>query len=469
MAGTYSPESLGIKAPSGGFQTGGWYSGRQYWNGTFSDPGQIHPRSNQQGAGQAVPQEVRTQSAAAQGVSVQDFNQYLANASAQNIQAAVTPAYTTGATQNYVLGLNGQVETARKALENNLAGEQTKNQADLEAARQREQGALTEVNKLTTPFRQDLETTERIRLGTDTVLSEQRGLLNELDSLLTEGNDLLRQQKEVTGLSAIRNPRIQKTMDDITARAGVVNAVVSLQNTYLSNAYQSIDRSVNAITQDRQDRLSYYQTILNLANRDIVSLDAKSQKIAEEQRNLLKSDLTRAYETADYVKKLMVDPDKALLMAQAGVSLNDSVEVINQKLSQAAYAKEIKDLSNSMAKEGYAAVFDPKSVSASKLITITDSKGQKYYYQKPATSSGSFDTSAFLSKLNEMGYKVSGADTKPVNNQVSTDLLWNEVLNSSLATMGGTPNFTPAGGVGTTWTDVTGTKWKYTERGWARV
>lgn len=58
---TYSPDQLGIKAPSGGFQQGGWYGGRQYWGGTLSDPGTIHPSSNQQGAGQAVSEEVVAQ------------------------------------------------------------------------------------------------------------------------------------------------------------------------------------------------------------------------------------------------------------------------------------------------------------------------------------------------------------------------------------------------------------------------
>lgn len=57
----YAPTSLGIKAPAGGFQQGGWYSGRQYWNGTLSDPGVIHQESNQQGAGQAVSKEVIAQ------------------------------------------------------------------------------------------------------------------------------------------------------------------------------------------------------------------------------------------------------------------------------------------------------------------------------------------------------------------------------------------------------------------------
>lgn len=43
--------------PPGGFQNGGWYSGQQYWNGQFGAPGVII-NPNQQGAGQAVSNEV---------------------------------------------------------------------------------------------------------------------------------------------------------------------------------------------------------------------------------------------------------------------------------------------------------------------------------------------------------------------------------------------------------------------------
>ncbi len=54
----YTPEELGIKPPPGGFQQGGWYQGRQYWNGVLSEPGVINPYSNQIGAGQPVSKEV---------------------------------------------------------------------------------------------------------------------------------------------------------------------------------------------------------------------------------------------------------------------------------------------------------------------------------------------------------------------------------------------------------------------------
>lgn len=65
----YKPEDLGIKADTTGgtFQQGAWYNARQYWNGTLSEPGQIHPESNQVGAGQKVSSEVLAQTSVAAG------------------------------------------------------------------------------------------------------------------------------------------------------------------------------------------------------------------------------------------------------------------------------------------------------------------------------------------------------------------------------------------------------------------
>lgn len=71
---TYDPTKIGVPAPSGGFQQGGWYSGRQFFNGTLSDPGVIHPESSQQGAGQAVSQEVVKQTNPANVAYIQKQN-----------------------------------------------------------------------------------------------------------------------------------------------------------------------------------------------------------------------------------------------------------------------------------------------------------------------------------------------------------------------------------------------------------
>lgn len=97
---SFSPSSLGISTPSGGFQQGGWYEGRQYWGGTLSDPGVIHEASNQQGAGQAVSAEVNTASAVQQGVSSQQFESYLQQqrdkqATRQAQPVSTSPGYTS--------------------------------------------------------------------------------------------------------------------------------------------------------------------------------------------------------------------------------------------------------------------------------------------------------------------------------------------------------------------------------------
>jgi hypothetical protein len=76
MPQLYSAAQLGISAPSGGFQNGGWYQGRQYYNGMLGDANVI-TNPNQTGYGQGVSAEVRKQSAAAQGVSPEQFDSYL--------------------------------------------------------------------------------------------------------------------------------------------------------------------------------------------------------------------------------------------------------------------------------------------------------------------------------------------------------------------------------------------------------
>lgn len=88
---TYSAQSLGIKPPSGGFQQGGWYGGRQFWGGTLSDPGQIHPLSSQTGAGQLVSKEVNLQSDQAQGNKPGDIENYLQQQRQQQAKLAPTP------------------------------------------------------------------------------------------------------------------------------------------------------------------------------------------------------------------------------------------------------------------------------------------------------------------------------------------------------------------------------------------
>jgi len=374
-------QQLGITAPTGGFKQGSHYSARQYWNGTFGEVGALHPESDQVGAGQAVSQEVVKQTNPDNVGFISD------QINAANVnQSPSINLPSNSAVSGAVNGLQGSVDSARSNLDNTLGAQKSTIDEQLANLKIKEQENLSKIGDLSTPFREDLEKKEAERLHINKNFEANQALVDELDQLLTEGNDLIKQQREVTGLSAVRNPRIQKAMNDVASRAGVIQAVMNARNGQIGQAQNMIDRTMRAIEADRTDQITYYETILNLNNRDIMSLDAQSQKIAQEQLDLLKGDVKRAQDTQDYVKQLMIDPATAALMGEAGISLTDSVETINRKMTQAQYAREVKDMSNEIALEGGQAVMSPDGVPAGQLITLTDSRGKLRYYKVPAGS-----------------------------------------------------------------------------------
>lgn len=377
-----TPQQLGISAPSGGFQEGAYYGARQYIGGTLGEVGAIHPSSTQVGAGERVSEDVVRQTAP------ENVGFISSQIGADSIAQPPTLNLPSGtATGDAVGSLQDTVNVTRANLEATLGTKQKAIDAELAVLREKEQTTLGEIGALSTPFREELEKKESERLYVNENFEANQALVSELDQLLTEGNELITQQQEVTGLSAVRNPRIQKAMNDVAARAGIIEAVINARNGQIGQAQNMIDRTSRAITADRNDQITYYETILNLNNRDILSLDADSKNIAQEQLDLVKGDLSRAQATQDYVKQLMIDPSTAGLMGEAGVSLTDSVETINAKMAQAQYAREVKDMSNQVALEGGQAVMSPEGVPEGQLITLTDSRGNTRYYKVPEGSS----------------------------------------------------------------------------------
>lgn len=454
MANTYTAEQLGITAPAGGFQEGGFYQGREYVGGTFSDPGTLHPNSPRTGfAGTKVSNETISQT---NPNNVSYINSEIA---AQSIQPLPQINYTTSnAVGSQVEGLQSTVDKARKTLEDTLGKQKLEVDAKLETARQKEQDTLDKIGELSTPFRAELEKTQREALHINENFEANQELVNELDQLLTEGNNLIKQQQSVTGLSAIRNPRIQQTMSDVAARAGVIEAVMAARNSQIAVAENLIDRTVNAMNEDRNDQLNYYNTILNLNNRDIISLDAESKKIAEEQVGLLKTDLSRAQETQDYVKQLLLDPNTAAIMGKAGVSLNDSIETITQKIGKAQYSQELLDMKNEITAKGGKPVASPVGVPDDQLVSFTDSQGQVHYYKMPASSTGS---SGFA---NDFIKKALGIDsvidqTAPISTDEYADII--SITDEVVA-----PNMSPSAGIGSVYIDTLGRKWVYQSSGW---
>lgn len=349
-------------------QVGGFYNGL-VWNGSgFGAPGTDL-------SGRTVSNEVIGQT---NPNNVAYISQLKGNTNL-SLPATSTPASA---------GLQSTVDSARATLQAEVDKQQQANIAAMAQAKATQADITGKEQALSTPFVADMEASQRESLGINSNFQANQQLTDELGTLLQQGNDLIKQQQSVTGLASVRNPRVQDTMNDITARAGVIQAVMSARNSQISVAENMIDRSVNAIQADRQSQLTYYNTLLELNNRDILSLGGTEKDLANKQIDLLQNDLTQAQKTADYVKQLMIDPATAQLLGDAGVSLNDSVEQINAKIQQAQYVREVANMSNQVTANGAQAVLSPNGVPANQLITLTDSKGTKHYYQAPVKTTG---------------------------------------------------------------------------------
>lgn len=245
------------------------------------------------------------------------------------------------------------VVTAKTSLGTILDKDKTVIDEKISTLQKEQEDILASGQALTEPFRLDLENAERERLSINENFDANQKLVSELESLLNEGNELIRISKGRAVSNTVLNKSVSKTITDVNARAGVIQAVMSARSGQIAEAERLIDRSVAAIAADRQDELGYYDTLLSLNDSKLIKLDSESKKIAEDKRAMAQSDLDNAQATADYIKGLMINPQTAQFMADAGVTLNDSIEEIQTKMAKQSKIREIQDFQNSLVDEGY--------------------------------------------------------------------------------------------------------------------
>lgn len=303
--------------------------------------------------------------------------------------------------ESFFSSLTGTVDKTRKTLESayktqidQINKQQEASQKKIDDITDKQEALLeTDVEPLLQPFREDLENKERKRLYIDENFEANQKLTNELDALLTEGNKLVSLEKERAIPNVFVTANVNKKMSDIAARAGVIEAVMNARNGQIAQAYNMIDRSVSAITADRQDRLSYYETVLNFyqnqkdeeGNR-LLKLDGREETFVNEQINLLKNDLEQAETTSNYIKSLMIDPESARFMADAGVTLNDTVEQVQAKIAEQSRREEVASFKNNLVAQGYTYVPFPGGRSD---VQYFDVGGQKLAFVAPPTASNS--------------------------------------------------------------------------------
>jgi hypothetical protein len=93
-------------------QQGGWYDGQQFWGGTLSAPGVINSQSSQQGAGQAVSNEVIAQTNPANVAYIQQQQAaYKPSATSQPMPSSNTAGNIPGGTSGAGIGFQAPQDT----------------------------------------------------------------------------------------------------------------------------------------------------------------------------------------------------------------------------------------------------------------------------------------------------------------------------------------------------------------------
>jgi len=306
---------------------------------------------------------------------------------------AIAQSYYSSAAQELVNTTNA-LNAARDKQIADTQAQQATVQQQLDEIRRLESEGILQQGQAAADEKQkklDLLTEEKARF--DENYNIVQGLAGQLQTLLTNGNDLITQQKAQTGLSSIMTPRINQTISDVTAQAGVIQATISAYNGQMNQAQSQLTNASNVITSAFQDQISYYKTLYDFYESQATDKNAQLIVLTKDQKDFLTAKIATledAQKTAqtnvDNIKKAMIDKDTALAYALAGVTLNDSQEVINQKLGVYYQTKAIEDNNNTMAKDDWSPLLPGQSAPAGSTLTQTVVNGTVKNWYKKATA-----------------------------------------------------------------------------------
>ena len=309
-----------------------------------------------------------------------------------NNEAPVLSNQTSPAiTEAYYTSLSSQLTAVQTSLNEErtrqlavIQQDKTAAQNDLDNIRSKQEGAINEMGQAAEKEKQmKLDNLEIEQTRFDENYKQVQGLAGRLMDLMTQGNAIISQQKGATGLASIRNPRVNQTISDITAEAGVIQAGISVYNGQMSQAQSQLMNATNVITSAYSDELDYYNTLSDFYGTKSGDSKEKLITLTKDERNFLdykiaslEADTDRVRQNSENLIAAMTDPDTALIYANSGITINDTAEQRATKLATYSYSQELRKTSNEMSKEGYTYFFEGQSIPEGyEIRTTTDTKG----------------------------------------------------------------------------------------------
>ena len=299
---------------------------------------------------------------------------------------------------SYLKSLSYNLENTKKAIMEHYQSQREEIASQKEAEQKRQDETLEKLDPTKRAtyqqeqanLKNQLRTAETASRNIGIDMEKRRRMTSEMEGLLNRSNAILNREAGLPVGQRVISARNTNALNDIVARAGVLEAVFSAIDGNISQSYTAINQAQEAVAQQWRDTQNYYGTILELSNQNLLKLDKEEKEIAEREMSMAEADYTRSLETSEYIKSLMIDPESAQFIADAGVKLNDSIEVINDKMAKQARIKEVNDVKNEMIADGYEYV--PFPTYTADLIPVVVGGQTLYFKDKGGAGGGTVST-----------------------------------------------------------------------------
>lgn len=281
----------------------------------------------------------------------------LRSGGAPNMPAPTAPTVA----QAFQGGLQASVEGARTNLDTTLKTERDAALTRQDALNKQMQTMVKDSNpENRETFQQEqriiqnqLNAAETAAASLEEDFNKRRAVVNELDTLLTQGNQLIEQSLNAPVSLSVLNKGVNNAAQAVQARAGVLQAVVAGLDGNVNAAHSIIENTRTAVAAQWQDQLDYNKTYMSLVESGQLAKNKINDNYANSQIVLAERKLNQLDATAKTITDLMIDPESAQFMADAGITLNDSVEEIQGKMAEQTKKQEIMNTKNTLIKEGY--------------------------------------------------------------------------------------------------------------------
>jgi hypothetical protein len=273
----------------------------------------------------------------------------------------------------------------------------------------------------------------------DTNFNAVQGLIGAYQDYMAKGADLIAQQKGVTGLAAIRDPRVNQTINEITAKTASLKAGIDAYNGQLNQSRDHLVAATNSIVDAFKNQIAYYDRIAKAANDKEVTLTKDQQDFITATNKINQDNIDRVQKNSDALQTEFLDPTKALAFAKVGITLMTPIDQWGTLLAKQAYSEELSKEAELRANDGYTPLLTGNAPKGSVVVTVPDSRGINHTWWKAATAvAGATNPNELLSPTEAQTLGVPYGTTK--GQAANMKIIPSDLSNSTKTMVEAAPN-----------------------------